>query len=153
MGSADKGSSKPVWRFLNEKNGRADPLPLCDLESSELLLVNRLLELGPRSEFRDLAGCDLDSGASLRVAAVSRLALRHGERAEAYQRYPISFAESRGNAVHGGINGGCSLCFADLTRTCDLVNQIGLIHSFSSQVSLVPSLHREENWLWLSWET
>jgi hypothetical protein len=79
--------------------------------------------------------------------------LRHREGAEANQCHAISLAESRGNAVDSGINGGRSLRFADFTRACDLVNQIGFIHSFSSQVSFVPSLHREENWLWLSWET
>jgi hypothetical protein len=79
--------------------------------------------------------------------------LRHGKRAEAYQSHPISFAEGGRNAVHGGINGGRGLRLADFTRACDLVNQIGLVHSFSSQVSFMPSLNREKNRGGLSWET
>jgi len=102
---------------------------------------------------RDLAGGDFDGRAGLRVASVARFSLRHGERAEAYQCHPIAFAEGGGDAVDSGINGSRGLCFADFTCACDLVNQIGFVHSLSSQVSFVPSRHREQQWLRLSWET
>src|ERR1035437_5320894 len=93
-----------------------------------LLLVYRLLQFGPRAKLRDFAGSDLDRSAGLWVAPVARFSLRHREGAEAYQSHPISFAEGRCNAVHGGINGSRGLRFADFTCARDLVNQIGLIH-------------------------
>src|SRR5205807_7117939 len=119
------------------------------------LLVNGLLEFGPRGEFRDLAGSDFDSGAGLRIAPVSCLSLRHRESAETYQSHPIPFAQRPSNAAYSGVNRSCSRRFADFASASDLVNQIGLIHSFSSQVSLfcVPSAHREDKSLCLSWET
>src|SRR5437660_6214053 len=108
----------------------------------QLFLVDCFLEFGPRSELRDFAGSNLDRRASLWIAPIPGLSLRHGERAEANQRHAISFAEGRRNAVNSGINGGRSLRLADFTRACDLINQIGFIHSFSSQVSFIPSPDR-----------
>src|SRR5262249_25645610 len=135
------------------RNGRADPLPFLKTCVLALLLVDGLFEFRPRCELGDFAGGNFDGSAGLRVAAVSRLPLRHREGAETNQGNAVSLAESGSNAVDSGINGGGSLRFADLARACDLVNQIGFVHSFSSQVSFIPSVHREEIWLWLSWET
>src|SRR5258708_886811 len=115
------------------KNGRADPLPFltnsgfCSLLLL-LLLVDRFLEFGPRTEFRDFPGSDLDSGARLRVTPVPGLSLGHRECAETYQSYPISFPKGSSHAVHGGINRHRSLCFTHLTSACDLINEIGFIH-------------------------
>src|SRR5438477_3559971 len=134
------------------KNGRADPLPLLELDP-ELFPVHSLLQFGPRGEFRDFASGDFDGCAGLRVAAVARLPLGNGESAEADQRHPVSLAESSSNAIDSSINGGRGLCFADFTCTCDLVDQISFIHSFSSQVSFVPSRNRDCVRLRLGWDT
>src|SRR5207302_7639451 len=87
-----------------------------------LLLVNGLLEFGPRGEFRDLAGSDFDSGAGLRIAPVSCLSLRHREGAETYQSHPIPFAQRPSNAAYSGVNRSCSRRFADFASASDLVN-------------------------------
>src|ERR1700722_4532932 len=131
----------------SSKKRQGRPPAVCVILKSllDLLLVHRFLQFGARAEFRDLAGGDFDGGSGLRIAPVARFSLRHGERAEAYQRYPISFAESGRNAVDGGINGSRGLRFADFTCACDLVNQIGFIHTLSPQASFVPSQNRDEN--------
>src|SRR5579862_923953 len=124
----------------------------------DLLIVASFLKFGLRSKLRKFAGGDLDGGASLRIAAVPRLSLRHRESAEAYQSHPIPFFQRAGNARHGGINRGCSLRLADFASASDLVNQIGFIHSFSSQVSFIPSANSYPgatpgNLFWTEWET
>src|SRR5208282_1201332 len=111
-------------------------------------------QLGPRGKLRDLAGSDLDSGAGLRIAPVPRLSLRYRERAETYQCYAIPFPQSTCNAAHRGINRCRSLRLADFASARDLVNQIGFIHSFSSQVSFIPStIPGGQKSSCLSWET
>src|SRR5271163_4361341 len=95
-----------------------------------LLLVDGFLQFGPRGKLRDLAGSDLDSGAGLRIAPIPRLSLRYRESAEAYQSHSIPFSQCSSDAAHCGINGSCSLRFADLASARDLVNQIGFIHLF-----------------------
>jgi hypothetical protein len=70
--------------------------------------------------------------------------MRNGECAEAYQRHAISFAEGARDAVDGGINGGSCLRFADLASACNPIDQIGFVHSCSSQVSFIPSRNRAE---------
>src|SRR5215471_6211552 len=139
--------------LANKKRQGRPPAVLKILMMVELFLVYGLLELCPRGKLGDLAGGYLDRCAGLWIAAVTRFSLRHGERAEANQRHAIPFAECRRNAVNGGINGGRGLRLARLACACDLVNQIGFIHSFSSQVSFMPSPDREANWQELSWET
>jgi hypothetical protein len=106
---------------------------------SVLLFVNGFLQLGPRGKLRDLPGSDFNRGASLRIAPVPRLSLRYRESAKTYQCHPIPFPQSTRNAAHGSVNRSCSLRFAHFASTSDLVNQICLIHSFSSQVSFIPS--------------
>src|SRR5580693_840299 len=96
-----------------------------------LLLVDGFLQFGPRGKLRDLAGSDLDSGAGLRITPVPRLSLRYRERAETYQSYAIPFPQGTCNAAHRGVNRCRSLRLADFASARDLVNQIGLIHSFS----------------------
>src|SRR5271165_184530 len=112
--------------LARSKNGRADPLPFFRSAilnfASGLLFIDRLLEFGSRGKLRDLPGSDLDSSSGLRVAPVPCLSCRHRKSAEAYQSYPISFAEGRRDAVHGGVNRSRGLCLADFTCTCDLVN-------------------------------
>src|SRR3954468_8430132 len=137
-------------RGKKKRQGR--PLPLLELYP-ELFPVDSLLQFGPRGKFRDFASGDFDGCAGLRVAAVARLSLGNGESAEADQRHPVSLAESSSNAIDSSINGGRGLCFADFTCTCDLVDQISFIHSFSSQVSFVPSRNRDCVRLRLGWET
>src|SRR5882762_2909351 len=130
---------------MSSENGRADPLPFRKSKTfCFLLLVDGLLEFGPRGKLRDLAGSNLDGGAGLRIAPVPRLSLRYRESAETYQSHPIPFFQRPSNAAHSGINRSCSLRLADFASASDLVNQIGLIHSFSSQVSFIPSAHRED---------
>jgi hypothetical protein len=138
-----------------EKNGRADPLPFSWNPDSlfSLLLIDCLFQFSSGGKLRDFPGSDLDSCAGLRIAPVPGLSLRHRESAETYQSHAITFPQSRSNAAHGGIYRGRSLRFADFASACDLVNQIGFIHSFSSQVSFIPSRHREDKRSWLSWET
>src|ERR1035437_2499706 len=107
-------AGNPCWQ---QKTAGPTPCRFAILHSCfGLLLVDRLLEIGPRGKFRDAAGGDLDSGASLRVAPVPRFSLRHREGAEAYQSHPISFAEGRRDAVDSGINGSRGLRLADFTR-------------------------------------
>src|SRR5215470_326653 len=142
----------PVMIAAKKRQGRP-PAGLNILMMLELFLVYGLFKLCPRGKLCDLAGGYLERRAGLWIAAVTRLCLRHGERAEANQRHAIPFAECRRNAFNGGINGGRGLRLAHLACACDLVNQIGFIHSFSSQVSFMPSPDREANWLELSWET
>jgi hypothetical protein len=140
------GNSEPLVSFYTQQKRQGRPPAV--LNGPEiyynLFFVYCFLEFGPGGKLCDSSSSDLDSGAGLRIAPVPRLSLRHGERAEAYQCYPISFAEGGSNTVHGGINSSRGLRLADFTRTCDLVNQIGFVHSLSSQVSFMPSLHREE---------
>src|SRR5947199_10540468 len=124
------------------KNGKGRPPAVLNLNPS-LLAVYGLFEFGPRSEFCDFAGRDFDGRAGLRIAAVARFSLRNGECAEANQGHAISFAEGSGYAFDCGVDSSGGLRLADFTCACDLVNQIGFIHSFSSQVSFVPSLNRE----------
>src|ERR1700728_724299 len=124
-GGQEKRQARPPAVFVNH--------------FSVLLLVNGFFQFGARGKLRDLAGSDLNSGARLRIAPVPRLSLRYRESAEAYQSHPIPFAQSTSDAAHVSVNRSCSLRLAHFASASDLVNQIGLIHSFSSQVSFIPS--------------
>jgi hypothetical protein len=129
-----------VWFVAGEQEKRQGRPPAVFVTKlSGLLFVDGFLQFGPGGKLRDLPGSDLNSGASLRIAPVPRLSLRYRESAKPYQCYPIPFPQSPRNAAHGSVNRSCSLRFADFASASDLVNQIGLIHSFSSQVSFIPS--------------
>jgi hypothetical protein len=140
---------RQAWLFAN-KNGRADPLPfsykfqILFVPYLLLLLVDCFLEFGSGSEFRDLAGSDLNSGARLRVTSIPGFSLGYRECAETYQSYPITFPKGSSHAIHGCVNRHRSLRFTHFASARDLVNEIGFIHyGLSSQVSFVPSPHRE----------
>src|SRR3984957_8430949 len=100
-----------------------------------LLLVDCFLQFGPWCKLCNFAGSDFDSGACLRIAPVPRFSLRYRECAETYQSHPISLPEGRRDAVHSGVDRSSGLRFAHFTSACDLVNEIGFVHSLSSQVS------------------
>jgi hypothetical protein len=126
-----------VLREQEKRQGRPPAAFVTNL--SVLLLVNGFLQFGPRGKLRDLPGSDFNRGASLRIAPVPRLSLGYRESAKPYQCDPIPFPQSTRNAAHGSVNRSCSLRLADFASASDLVNQIGLVHSFSSQVSFIPS--------------
>jgi hypothetical protein len=133
-------SCKDIFRFpAGSKKRQGRPPAAFVITIPRLLLVNRFFQLGPRGKLRDLAGGNLDSGAGLRIASVPRLSLRYRECAKTYQSYSIPFPQSTSNAAHGSVNRSGCLRFADFASARDLINQIGLIHSFSSQVSFIPS--------------
>src|SRR5712672_676200 len=149
---------RPVMITAGRAAKTAGPTPCrfveCESKTfASLFLVDGFLQFGPRSKFRNLAGGNFDSGAGLRIAPIPCLSLRYRESAETYQCYPISFSQRTSNAAHGSVNRSRSLRLAHFAGTSDLVNQIRLIHSFSSQVSFNTQHKRGKQEHVTEWET
>src|SRR5215475_13369659 len=114
----------------NKRQGRP-PAVLIHLFLLLLSSIDCLLQFGTGAEFGHTAGGNLDGRASLRIAAVARLALRDRESSEPDQGNAVPFFQSPGYAVYRGVDGGSRLGLADFAVSSDTVNQICFVHHSS----------------------
>ena len=140
--------------LLTARSGRADPLPLCDSRViPDYFLLTDFLSSAPGLNFATLRA------AILIVAPVCGLRpLRAFLWDTEKVPKPISATRSPLRRAEVMLSTAVSMAVVAWAllisqAPADFVNQIGLVHRFSSQVSLHTQPIPAENWLWLSWET